>query len=249
MTLDEIAGELYALAPNEFTSARNERVKQLRQAGDKELAQQIGALAKPTMVGWLANQLVREYPDEMGALLELGASLREATANLAGDQLKELSRQQRQVVHALVQQARGLARSAGHPASEDTARGLEETLHAALADQGAAEELAAGRLTGVLSRTGFPADTPAAAAQPKPKEDLAKAAKDAKAAHEKAQAELEAANGALTELTDRVEELKHQLEDATEQQRAAQRRVREAREAAERAERIARKAEARLDRP
>jgi hypothetical protein len=249
VTLDDIAGELYALPPNEFTAARNERAKQARQAGDKDLAQQITALGKPTMVGWLANQLVREHPDEMRALLDLGGSLREATASLAGDQLKELSRQQRQVVHALVQQARGLAKTAGHPASEDTARGLEETLHAALADEGAAGELAAGRLTGVLSRTGFPTDAPTAA-PPKPPDDkaLEKAARDATAAHEKAQAELDEASAALTGAADRVEELKQQLEDATEAQRAIQRRVREARDAAERAERVARKAQERLSR-
>src|SRR5689334_3373488 len=132
VSLDEIAWELYGLEPAEFTAARNAKAKEAKQDGDKELAAAITALGKPTMVGWLANQLIRQYPDEMHALLELGESLREATASLAGDQLKELSRQQRQVVHALVQQARGLASAAGHPASEDTARGVEETLHAAL---------------------------------------------------------------------------------------------------------------------
>ena len=160
MSLEEIAAELYGLPPQEFTAARNARAKEARAAGDKDLAQQVSALGKPTAVGWLANQLVREHPEELRSLLELGALLREATANLAGDELKELSRQQRRVVHALVQQARALAGAAGHPASEDTARGLEETLHAALADQDAADELAAGRLTGVLSSSGFPGAAP-----------------------------------------------------------------------------------------
>src|SRR5262249_28758146 len=146
VSLDEIAWELYGLLPAEFTAARNARAKEAKQAGDRDLAAAITALGKPTMVGWLANQLIRQYPDEMHALLELGESLREATASLAGDQLRELSRQQRQVVYALVHQARGLASAAGHPASEDTARGLEETLHAALADPAAASQLAAGRL-------------------------------------------------------------------------------------------------------
>src|SRR5258706_2896267 len=158
---DEIAAELYGLAPREFTAARNARATGARQAGDKALADAVGALGKPAMVGWLANQLVRERPDEVRALLDLGESLREATASLAGDQLRELSRQQRQVVYALVQQARSVANAAGHPVSEDTARGLEETLHAAMADPDAAAQLAAGQLTGALSRSGFPGDAAA----------------------------------------------------------------------------------------
>jgi hypothetical protein len=263
VSLDDIATELYGLPPQEFTAARNARAKEVREAGDKDLAKQITALGKPTMVGWLANQLVRERPDELRSLLELGGLLREATANLAGDELKELSRQQRRVVHALVQQARGLAGAAGHPVSEDTARGLEETLHAALADQGAADQLAAGRLTGVLSRTGFPGATPTPAAARgaqakrapadadaarRAEEQARQAAEEAEAERERAQAALDEAGAALDAAAQRVEELKRQLADAGEEHVAAQRQARAAREAAEKADRQARRAEQRLQR-
>ncbi|MCW6011120.1 hypothetical protein K1W54_42245, partial [Micromonospora sp. CPCC 205371] len=217
MSLDDIADELYALPPREFTAARNARAKQAREAGDTELAKRINALGKPTMTGWLTNQLVRERPDEIRALLELGASLREATASLAGDELKELSRQQRQVVQALVRQARALAEAAGHPASEDTARGLEQTLHAALADEGAAAQLNAGHLTGVLSTTGFPGDTAAtpvsrAAGTRKADQDEARQASEAAAAaYEEAQADLDGAGAVVAGATQRVGVLKRQL--------------------------------------
>jgi hypothetical protein len=218
------------------------------------------------MVGWLANQLIREYPDEMNSLLDLGASLREATASLAGDQLKELSRQQRQVVHALVQQARGLANAAGRPASEATARGLEETLHAALADPDVASQLAAGRLTGVLSRSGFPgASTPTPAspgrrapAAVKPDADAARrqaeqdeeearsAAADAAEERDRAVATLDDASAVLSDAEASLEDLKRQLSEAGEAQVQAQRRVRTAREAAERTDRLARRTAQRL---
>jgi hypothetical protein len=256
VTLDEIAWELYGLLPAEFTAARNAKAKEAKQAGDKDLAAAVTALGKPTMVGWLANQLIRQYPDEMHALLELGESLREATASLAGDQLKELSRQQRQVVYALVHQARGLAAAAGHPASEDTARGLEETLHAALADPAASQQLAAGRLTGVLSRSGFPGDAPSRP-QPAPRaapsaeaslEQAQRAEADARSAAEaaaeerdKAQAALDDATSALTDAEALLEDLKRQLSEAGEAQVQAQRRLRSAREVAERADRLARR--------
>ncbi|MEH1124268.1 hypothetical protein [Micromonospora sp. CPCC 206061] len=249
MSVDDIADELYALPPREFTAARNARAKEARQAGDTDLAKRITVLGKPTMTGWLTNQLVRERPDEIRALLELGASLREATASLAGEELKELSRQQRQVVHALVQQARALADAAGHPASEDTARGLEQTLHAALADEGAAEQLAAGHLTGVLSTTGFPGDAPATRAtgtHDADEDEVRQASEAAAAAYEQAQAALDEAGAVLAEATRRVDDLKRRLAEADEAQRTAQREEREARAAADKAARAARQAAQRL---
>lgn len=238
MSVDDIADELYALPPGEFTSARNARAKQARQDGDADLAKRITALGKPTMTGWLTNQLVRERPDEIRALLELGASLREATASLAGDELKELSRQQREVVRALVRQGRGLAEAAGHPASEETARGLEQTLHAALADESAAEQLAAGHLTGPLSTTGFPGGAPAPRATSKADDKRRRAAE---AAYEKAQKALDGAGAELAAAERRVRDLKRELADAEEAQRAAQRAEREARAAADKAAREARR--------
>ena len=154
-TLDEVADELYGLAPEEFTAARTGHEKQARQAGDREKAAAIHRLAKPAIAAWLANQLVRERRDELQALPELGAGLRQATERLAGDELRDLSRQQHEVIYALVQQATELARASGHPVSEATAQGLEGTLHAALADQHAAERLLTGRLTEPLERHGF----------------------------------------------------------------------------------------------
>ena len=151
-----MVGELYGLPPEQFTARRNALAKEARRAGDRERAEAIGALGKPNRAAWLVNQMTREYPDELAELLELGAGLRDATAALDAEQLRELGAQQRRVVHALVQQARSLGRAAGHPVSEDTARGVEETLHAALADAGAAEQVRAGRLTEPLSSSGFP---------------------------------------------------------------------------------------------
>lgn len=164
--VDAAAEELYGLPLDEFTAARNERVKQARADGDGGAAVAIGKLAKPNKVAWLANQLVREDADEIRALLELGESMRQATASLAAEQLRQASRQQHQMIYALVQQAGSLASAAGQAMSDDTARGLGDTLHAALADEQAARELLQGRLTSGLSRSGFPGIDASAAAQP-----------------------------------------------------------------------------------
>ena len=165
--LSSTAAELYGLAPGDFVAARTAAEKQARAAGDRELATKIHALAKPTAAAWVANQLVRRHPDEIGALRDLGAGLREATASLEGEQLRQLSQQQNRVIAALVAQARSLAQAAGQPMSEATERGLEGTLRAALADERLADELAAGQLSAALEHVGF-SGTIAADAVPKP---------------------------------------------------------------------------------
>jgi hypothetical protein len=166
--LGSAAADLYGLPPDEFVAARTAAQRTARAGGDRDLAAQIRRLAKPTTVAWLVNQLVREHPDEIGPLLELGAGLREATATLSGEQLRTLSQQQHRVIHALVQQARSLGQAAGHPVTEATARGVEEALRAALADGALAEQLASGRLAGRLEHVGFAPVTGDAQPPPQP---------------------------------------------------------------------------------
>jgi hypothetical protein len=153
--IEEIADELYGLPPDEFTAARTRHEKAAKASGNKDEAARIHALAKPSVTAWLANQLVRAHRSELQPLLELGGALREATQNLDGDQLRELSRQQQKAMYALVQQARSLARAAGRSMSEDAARALEDTLRAALADEQAARLLLAGHLTDALHSSDF----------------------------------------------------------------------------------------------
>lgn len=249
-TVDDVADELYGLTPEEFTATRTAREKEARQAGDRELAAAIHRLAKPTTVAWLANQLARERRAELQALPELGAGLRQATEQQAGDELRQFSRQQHELVFALGQQARQLARATGHPVSVATARGLEDTLHAALADEHAAEQLLAGRLTESLERSGFgdwaPAD-PAAPVQQAPapvlkrrpghdqerrraEHDLAEAERaltDVMKARDEAQAHAADADQAANSAKDEVDKLRQQLDQATATASEADRRRRE----------------------
>jgi len=152
----EAAADLYGLPLSEFTTARTEWTRRVRSDGDRDAAAAIGRLPKPSVVAWLANQLARQHPDEIQSLLELGEALREATADLDAAALRKLSRQQHQVVSALLGRAREVGAAAGQAVSDSTARGLEDTLHAALADEAAAQQLTQGQLAAGLSRMGFP---------------------------------------------------------------------------------------------
>lgn len=235
MDVESVSDELYGLPLDEFTPVRGEREKQAKAAGEKDLAAQIHQLAKPNLVAWLANQLARQRANEIGTLLALGTALREATAQGSGEQLRELSRQQHQVVYAFVQQARGLASAAGRKISQDTARALEDTLRAALADPDAAGALAAGRLTEGMQNSGFggltglgsagspsgrpahPAKEPAPAAAPSPRPSKSDAAEHrASEQRERAESVVEQASSAADEATAARQEAQTQL-DATGQ--------------------------------
>src|SRR5918995_1419014 len=74
--VDEAAEELYGLPPGEFTRARDERAKKLRKSGDREAADAVKALRKPTVAAWALDQLARQRGKELGRLLTAGEGLR-----------------------------------------------------------------------------------------------------------------------------------------------------------------------------
>jgi len=153
--LDEVADELYEVPPEEFIDLRKTRQDEAKADGDKALAKAIGALPKPSAAAWVSNLLVREQRAEIEGLVDLGNLLREAQENLAGDQLKALDTQRRQLVAALTRQARALANERGHPVSMAVATQVEETLRAAMSDPDAGEALLTGRLTSPMSYSGM----------------------------------------------------------------------------------------------
>jgi cell division septum initiation protein DivIVA len=155
MDLDSVADELYGLVPGQFTRRRDALALAARRAGDRDLAATIKALRRPTTSAWLANVLVRERPDQLADLVELGETMRQAQADLAGADLRRLSQQRHRVVAALAGEARGLAGNAGEPLSNAAAKELEDTLAAAIFDAGAAGALCSGRLTTSLRYSGI----------------------------------------------------------------------------------------------
>ena len=67
--LDDIAEELYGVPPEEFVAARTAARDRVR-GEDKELAQAVAALPKPTTAAWVCNLLVRRRPEEVSQLRE-----------------------------------------------------------------------------------------------------------------------------------------------------------------------------------
>ncbi len=142
------------MPPDEFIAARDARRKEARTDGDRELAQAIGRLRKPSTAAWVVNTLARREPDELRQLVALGTELREAQRDLDGEQLKELTRQRCRVVMALARQARSLAQQLGRPVSDSVAAQVQDTLRAAVADEDAGRAVLWGRLISPLSYSG-----------------------------------------------------------------------------------------------
>jgi len=151
----EVADELYALTPGQFTAARDERARQARQAGQRDDAAAIKKLARPTASAWLVNQLSREAADLLGRLVEVGEALEEAQRTLAGDRLRELSGQRRSVINDLLPLAAAIAMRAGQPASAVVMGEVRATLEAALADSAARVAVQSGCLTKPLAYAGL----------------------------------------------------------------------------------------------
>jgi hypothetical protein len=154
-SLAQAAADLYALPPAEFTAARDELAKQARTAGQRDDAALIKKLTRPTVSAWLVNQLVRAAPGSMDRVYELGEALLAAQQELAGDRLRELSVQRRQLIAELMPEVSGVAADAGVTASPAALDEVRATLEAALADAGARDAVRTGQLTRALSYAGI----------------------------------------------------------------------------------------------
>ena len=149
-----IAEELYSLSPAEFTGTRNQWAKQTKADGDPELAKRVTVLRKPSTAAWIVNMMMRHQGDQMAQVLELGASLRQAQADLDADALRELTRQRRQLTTAVTGQGRRLAGELGQKVTEAVADQVQDTLHAAMVDEDAAAAVRSGMLVSAISATG-----------------------------------------------------------------------------------------------
>jgi hypothetical protein len=151
----ELAAELYLVPPARFVATRDQIARQASQAGRQELATRLRELRRPTQSAWLVNLLVRNEPETMAELRQLGRRLREAQTTLAGAELRRLSEQRRTLVGDLLELARQQAAEAGAAVTERALTEVESTLNAALVDLAAASAVMSGRLVRPMAHNGF----------------------------------------------------------------------------------------------
>lgn len=256
MDLETAANEVYALSPDEFVERRQQLVAEARKEGDRQLATQIGKLRRPTRSAWLINLLARQEPEELTALLELGAALQDAQQRMAGDELRQLSAQRRKTVDALARRAIELGREHGYSAPDGAIQEASQTLQTALGDPEIAELVRSGRLNQAVTYGGFgptdlasafgapsptkapsrpekqPAAAPARAPDPKQRREAEKAAAKAQERATAARKAAESAESEAEAATQHADEQADRVESLRSQLRQAESAERDAREAA-----------------
>jgi hypothetical protein len=179
-TLDREIDRLYGLPLDEFTSSRNALARRLKSDGDSEAAEQVAALAKPSLPVWAINQLARQEKASMRALLDAGAKLRKAQERaLTGggsDALRAAQADERDAIRDVVEQAGAILEEAGRPPTRPVLERIRSTLAAAALAEPARATLKAGRLTDELQLSGFDALAgiePSPRGKAKPRDELA----------------------------------------------------------------------------
>lgn len=253
---DKQIDQLYSVPLDEFVERRNEFARSLRKDANRQAADEVRKLRKPTLPAWTVNQLARREKMRLRGLLTAGERLRKAHEELLVGGSPEALQQgrdgERRAIAELVGAAELLLKEAGHPASEATLERVRDTLHAAVVDEGIGRSVREGRLEKEEQMTGFgfgnlPA-TPAAerAAKTKPTTRATRGQKretksDDAAREKRAQArkarEVEAAQDKYREAEKSLRDVRRAVTDA---ERAVKNHTREL----ERAERVLRSRQA-----
>jgi hypothetical protein len=153
---DLLIRRMYEAPPDGFVAARSAAIADAKKAGDAEAVKRLTALRKPTVAAWLVNLLALRKPELIDQLVELATALRAAQRSLQGDELRELSNQRRQIVSALVNEARKLAVAEDRSLASKLPLGeVEATLTAALAEPQIADQVRSGRLIRAATYAGF----------------------------------------------------------------------------------------------
>ncbi|MFE6233702.1 hypothetical protein [Cellulosimicrobium sp. NPDC057862] len=153
--VDALVDGLFALPLEQFVVARTAAAKEVKASGDAVGAERVARLAKPTVAAWVVNQVARERPDDVAALVALGDELRDATADRDRTRIKTLDRLRRERVERVVAELRDAGEVAGRAVSATALDRLAETLTAAVMDPDAGALVRAGRLSQALQHVGF----------------------------------------------------------------------------------------------
>jgi hypothetical protein len=231
--------ELYAVAPSEFTRARNAKAAALKAAGQVAEARAVQRLTKPSAPLWAVNQLARLAPKQVDRLID-------AVQQVQRRQLRdpraaaEAMQTQRAELAALTDRAASALTEAGYRPSSATLERVSNTLLGAAVDRQLAADLRRGRLAAELAAPGFevlagaPKGLRVVRGGRESKRDSAQAA--TREAREQAERQRRAREAEATQRAEavrraqaaqradeEVRELERRLAEARERRRAAQR--------------------------
>jgi hypothetical protein len=142
--IPESAHALFALDPNDFVTARDQRARELRKEGEKDEAAAVKALRRPTVPVWALNQVARQRPEVVEALVAA-----EAAAHAAKDKdVRAALAQRRERLQDVVRAARDIIDGSGRSADPH-----ELDLTSAVSTILTSDELTGDFREGVLTKT------------------------------------------------------------------------------------------------
>jgi hypothetical protein len=149
---DQQLDALYREHPERFVAGRDQLVKDLRAAGDREEADRVKKLRRPTVAAWLLNRAALTSPAELEEFAAASRQLEDAQGRaLEGKDegaaaWREAAAREREATGTVVDVAESAARDAGHPVSERALELVAETLRAATGDAELRERVISGRV-------------------------------------------------------------------------------------------------------
>src|SRR5256714_15206396 len=152
---EEDVDVLFTLPLSEFIGARNALAARLKKAGHGDLANQVKALAKPSISAWAVNQLYWRHRQAFDQLTSTGQRFRKAqTARKVADIHETLDARREALAH-LSELTTTLLRGAGHNPSPETLHRIATTLEALSVYASLPGGPTLGRLTQDVDPPGF----------------------------------------------------------------------------------------------
>ena len=142
MNLDGVVAELLAGPLDEFTSRRNSKAKELKAAGQRDLAGEVAQVKKPPVAVWAVNQLARQNQPVLERLRRAGEAVVQAQSGAvsgrknAAPELRSASDALQRELEAATREAGDLLRAHEHAADEATLRRVQEMLRLAAVSGG-----------------------------------------------------------------------------------------------------------------
>src|SRR5215212_809358 len=149
---EERLDELYREHPEGFVAGRDQLAKEMRAEGDREEADRIKKLRRPSVAAWLINRTALSSSEPLEEFADATRRLEEAQSRaLEGDdeavaEWRAAATEQQEANATVVETAAGLARDSGHPISSRVLELVAETLQATAGDAGLGDRVMRGRL-------------------------------------------------------------------------------------------------------
>jgi hypothetical protein len=142
MSLDEVVAELLAGPLDEFTSRRNAKAKEMKAAGQRDLAAEVAKVKKPPVAVWAVNQLARRTKPVLERVRRAGEAVVQAQSGAvagrknAALELRSASDALQRELEVAVREAGDVLRADGHAADEATIRRVQEMVRLAAVSGG-----------------------------------------------------------------------------------------------------------------